>query len=95
MTVLNKYQHGNRKPPDAVNIMRGTQFGNPFIVGRDGDRLDVVEKFRQYLRREIKRRPEFRKAVRSLHGKDLYCCCAPLPCHGDVLEAVAAELNEF
>ena len=49
MAVLNKYHHGNRVPPGAVNIMRGTDFGNPFKVGEDGTRDEVVEKFRSYL----------------------------------------------
>mgnify|MGYP001566276022 CR=1 FL=1 len=28
-------------------------------------------------------------AKRELQGKDLVCWCAPLPCHGDILLAVA------
>jgi len=90
MTVLNKY-HG-RTPPGAVNSMRGGAWGNPFVIGRDGDRAEVVEKYRDWLWARIKADPLFAARVRSLHGKDLVCCCAPRPCHGDVLEKVAAYL---
>jgi hypothetical protein len=93
MTVLNKHHHGGRVPPGAVNIMRGSPWGNPFVVGRDGDRAEVVARYRRWLWREIQARPGFGQLVRELHGRDLCCCCAPLPCHGDVLAAAAAYLS--
>lgn len=92
MAVLNKYHHGNSIPPGAVNIMRGTDFGNPFKVGEDGTRDEVVEKFRSYLWSTIKAEPAFRKKVADLYGRDI-CCCAPANCHGFVLEKAAAWLH--
>lgn len=94
MTVLNKYHHGGQVPPGAVNIMRGTPFGNPFIIGRDGDRVQVIAKFRVHLMFRLNDDVAFRAQVRALHGKDLCCCCAPQACHGDVLERAAAWLHE-
>jgi hypothetical protein len=94
VTVLNKHHHGGRVPPGAINIMRGTPWGNPFVLGRDGDRAEVVGKYRAWLWREIKTRPGFSQLVRELHGKDLCCCCAPAACHGDVLQAAAAYLSD-
>ncbi len=93
MAVLNKYHHGNRVPPGAVNIMRGSPLGNPFVIGCDGDRAEVVEKYRRWLWSELKRNPSFAGEVRALHGRDLCCCCAPAACHGNVLEAAAAWLS--
>lgn len=94
MTVLNKHHLGGRVPPGAVNVMRGTPFGNPFVLGRDGDRAEVVAKYRAWLWERIRTDAVFTAQVRSLHGRDLVCCCAPLACHGDVLEAAAAWLAE-
>lgn len=94
MPVLNKHHHGGRVPPGAVNIMRGTPFGNPFVLGRDGDRAAVVEQYRAHLWQRLRTDPGFAAQVRALHGKDLCCCCAPLACHGDVLERAAAWLQE-
>lgn len=73
---------------------RGGYFGNPFRIGRDGDRETVIAKFEADARRRIEREPEYRERVKALHGKRLFCHCAPLACHGDVLEALAAELEE-
>ena len=93
MAVLNKYHNGNRVPQGSVSIMRGSDFGNPFKVGDDGSRDEVVEKYRVYLWSRIKTEPAFRKKVADLYGRDLCCCCAPANCHGFVLEKAAASLH--
>lgn len=78
--VWNKYDPAC--PPDAVNIMRGTPYGNPFVIGVDGDRAAVITAYRIWLAG----RPELQTRIRKdLRGKDLKCCCAPRACHGDVL----------
>lgn len=92
MAVLNKYHHGGKVPTGAVNIMRGTPFGNPFEIGKAGDRAEVIEKYRHWLWARIKADEAFADQVRQLHGRDLFCCCAPKACHGDVLEKAAAWL---
>lgn len=82
--VLNKYRHGI--PPDAVFIGRPGKWGNPFIIGRDGNRAQVVAKYSAWLAGQ----PELLlQARRELHGRDLVCFCAPLQCHGDVLLEIA------
>ncbi len=78
--VYNKYD-GNA-PPDAVNIMRGSDWGNPFKIGIHGSRAEVIARFEK----EIIPNKDFE----PLRGKDLLCCCAPLPCHGD---SIIAHLN--
>lgn len=93
MAVLNKYHHGGRVPDGAVNIMRGTPFGNPFVIGRDGDRAEVVARFRTWLWARLRDDPAFAEQVRALHGRDVCCCCAPAACHGDVLLKAAAWLS--
>lgn len=74
-------------------LVRDGYFGNPFRTGRDGGRTAAVEKFEIYARARIASDPEWRERVKALHGKRLFCFCAPLPCHADVLERLAAELN--
>lgn len=84
MKVLNKYTHGN--PAGSVNIMRPGKFGNPFAIGRDGNRADVIRKFEAW----INTRPDLISAAKhELKGKDLVCCCAPQACHGDILLRIA------
>lgn len=78
-TVVNK-----RKQKYDVYIGRGSPFGNPFIIGRDGNRAEVIRKYRDYFYKRIED-SEFRDRVLSLKGKVLGCFCKPLPCHGDVI----------
>ena len=94
MAVLNKYHHGNRVPPGAVNVMRGTIFGNPYPVGQEYTREESLALFRIYLWKRIRSEPTFAAQVRALHGQDVCCCCAPLPCHGDILLRAAAWLHD-
>lgn len=95
MAVLNKYHHGNQVPPGAVNIMRGTPWGNPFaIIPGQTTREQAVALYRELLWRRIQTEPGFADKVRALHGRDLCCCCAPLACHGDVLERAAKWLHD-
>ena len=74
-------------PPHAVPIARPTKLGNPFVIGRDGTREEVLAKYEAYLRR----RPDLMARVRELHGKDLLCWCAPLPCNGDIIIRLSCE----
>lgn len=94
MAVLNKHHHGCRVPPGAVDIMRGSEWGNPFVIGRDGDRAAVVAKYRRWLWHRLRTEVGLAGRVLALHGRDLCCCCAPAACHGDVLAAAAAWLAE-
>ncbi len=66
-----------RCPDDAMNIMRGTPYGNPFIIGVHGDREEVCRRFRVEVLPKLDLTP--------LIGKDVMCCCKPKMCHGDDL----------
>ena len=81
--VLNKRVHG--VPQGAVYIGRPSIWGNPFVIGKDGSRDDVIAKYAAYIRA----RPELMKQLHKLAGKDLICWCAPARCHGDVLVELA------
>lgn len=36
-----------RKEKYDVNIGRGSKWGNKFVIGRDGDRGEVIRKYRE------------------------------------------------
>lgn len=75
-------------PPGAIYVGRPTAFGNPFEIGRDGDRARVIERYRLWLAQP--EQAELRDRVRrELRGRDLTCWCAPLPCHADTLLELA------
>ncbi len=82
--VLNK--RTDKIPPEAVYVGRHGKWGNPFIVGEDGGRAEVISQYQVYICNRIAWRDV---DITELKGKDLVCWCAPLPCHADVLLALA------
>lgn len=90
MKVLNKNKISVKECLDGVNIMRGSRWGNPFIIGVDGDREEVVCLFEQYAMWRLCIQPEW---LSPLEGKDVMCCCAPKKCHGDVIVNILENLE--
>lgn len=90
-TTVHNLRRGRPGPGDA-RIDRATAFGNPFAIGRDGDRAGVIAKFERRERERLRTDPARRRAVAALHGKRLWCWCDLLPCHGHVLARLAAGL---
>ncbi|MBS4001977.1 MAG: DUF4326 domain-containing protein [Afipia sp.] len=83
--VLNARRTGRHSTATQVYIGRPSKWGNPFVIGRDGSRADVIAKYRAW----IVAQPELLNALGELRGRDLVCWCAPLACHGDVLRELA------
>ncbi len=75
-------------PNGAVYIGRPGKWGNPYLIGQDGTRRQVIEKYRSWLLAKPKLLAE---AKQELRGKDLVCHCAPKACHGDVLLELANQ----
>ncbi len=73
--------HGN-----AVYVGRPSKFGNPFVIGRDGTRAEVIAKYKQFL---LSKPWLVEAAKKELKGKDLMCWCSPEACHADVLLHIA------
>jgi hypothetical protein len=78
--VMNKYRI-SKMTCNEVYIGRPSKWGNPFVIGRDGSRADVVRKYEQYLLNS----KQLMNSLCELKGKNLVCYCAPQACHGDVL----------
>lgn len=76
--------HCKREKHD-VYIGRSSKWGNPFVVGKDGTREQVIEKYRHWLMTQ----PALLAALPELKGKTLGCWCSPQACHGDVLAELA------
>jgi hypothetical protein len=90
-------RHGDSEPRPKTRVVncrledselligRPSKWHNPFHIGPDGTREEVVAKYRQW----IIRQPRLLRDLRSLRGRVLGCDCPPLPCHGDVLAELA------
>lgn len=92
-TTVHNLRRERMRPGDA-RIDRATAFGNPFVLGGDGTRAEVIARFEARERARVAADPARRAAVAGLHGRRLFCWCAPEPCHGDVLAQLAAEIVE-
>ena len=74
----------------TVLIDRRTKWGNPFRIGRDGTREQVIALYRADLWRRIRLGTITLEDLAELHGMRLACWCDPLPCHGHVTARAAA-----
>lgn len=83
MKVYNKNK--DNIPLDAIYIGRGSKWGNPFIIGIDGNRNEVCDKFEKQILPNLD--------VSELIGKDLICFCKPLRCHGDSIIEKIEKMN--
>ena len=75
----------------AVLIDRRTRWGNPFVVGRDGTREQVIARYRADLWRRIRAGEVAARRARGPQFPPLGLpLCHPRPCHGLVLARAAA-----
>jgi hypothetical protein len=82
--VLNRSK--DNIPAGSVFIGRPSKWGNPFIIGKDGTRTAVIDKYKNW----IMNQPELLNDIKKeLKGKDLVCYCSPKKCHGDILLEIA------
>lgn len=80
-----------KKESYDVYIGRPSKWGNPFSIGKDGSREDVIKKYEEYLLGRL----DLMKALPELKGKVLGCWCTPQACHGDVLVKYVRALQRF
>jgi hypothetical protein len=79
-----------KKEPYDIYIGRPSKWGNKFVIGKDGTREEVVEKYRQW----VLQQPELMASLHELKGKTLACWCSPNACHGDVLAELADIIQD-
>lgn len=70
-----------KKSDYDVYIGRPSKWGNPFSIGKDGTRSEVIAKYRDY----FERNSSLVYQLGELKNKRLGCWCAPQACHGDIL----------
>lgn len=95
INVVNKRKH--RGP--SLYIGRPSSLGNPYVIGEDGDRGEVIAKYETWLSDQYPRNTKVRQSIDEIYhlyksGIDvnLCCWCAPAKCHGDVIKKFVEEL---
>ncbi len=78
---MTKVVHCKSGVPYDIYIGRPSMWGNPFKIGIDGTREEVIEKFEEFYLMN----GWMQAHIGELKGKTLGYYCYPLACHGDVL----------
>jgi len=93
------------QPPEVVNLSRTrdydilidrtTKWGNPYIMGKDGNRDEVCDKHEKWLMQWVLHKKEIIirglsnkwviEHLDELEGLIIACHCYPKRCHGDTL----------
>ena len=81
--VLNCYKAAPEEISQAVFCGRGGPWGNPFVMGKDGTRDEVCDRFEKEVLPDLD--------VSILRGRDLLCFCKPARCHCDSILRKANE----
>jgi hypothetical protein len=100
---MSRVVHCKREPYDLyIGRGPGSVFGNPWVIGPDGSREEVIDRYETWLRTgrgfghpeatETRRRVIL-ASLPELRGKTLGCWCAPQRCHGEVLLALLGEAD--
>lgn len=97
ITVVNKKwlrpKAGLAPDTPVIYVGRPSPLGNPFRVGQDGTREEVIEKYSAWVGTTERSLKELMR-IRDLAKKGdvaLSCWCAPLPCHANVIKSVVEE----
>jgi hypothetical protein len=75
-----------KKEPFDVYIGRPSKWANPFKIGKDGSREEVIQKYRHWI---LANAVLVAQVSTELRGKKLGCSCKPNACHGDILAELA------
>lgn len=79
--VLNLRTATSAEKEGAIYIGRGGPWGNKFIIGKNGDRNEVCDKFEYWVNQP--QQAQLREMARKvLRGRNVLCYCEPERCHG-------------
>ena len=105
--VVNKKHFKGSEGDNEVYIGRatartkGSVLGNPYRIGRDGARGEVIEKYDRWLSWEIAERGDAYRELRRLADiartgeMVLVCWCAPEKCHGEIIKSEIESINRL
>ena len=65
--------------------LKESLFCNPFKIGQDGDRDEVLEKFKNYFYKRLGEDDRFNYELWKLKGRVLACWCVPEKCHCQII----------
>lgn len=91
-TELTKVVNIDKGGKHDIYIGRGSDWGNPYAIGFDGDRDEVIRKYQYDFERDFLK--SSKEDALRLKGKILGCHCKPAACHGDVIVNYLNSLDD-
>lgn len=91
-TKITKVANVDKKENFDVYIGRGSAWGNPYAIGFDGDREEVIRKYKYDFDKDLLKTKKIK--LLELKGKILGCHCKPAACHGDILAEYLNSLDD-
>lgn len=73
--------------------VKSSLFQNPYIIGKDGSRAEVIEKFKVYFYDRINKDEYFKREVLKLNNLVLACWCVPDDCHVRIIKEYIESLE--
>jgi len=100
--LINKTDTGKYSLHHQIYIGRGSVLGNPFRIGKNGSRDEVIAKYRLALWADFKANGSKSRYIRRIlvssalgHNLALVCHCRPKACHGQVILDALDWLGRF
>lgn len=72
---------------------QASPWANPFRIGKDGDRDEVLTKYEEMIRNKLNTDESLVHDLLQLKDKNLGCWCKPERCHGDILLQLIEEYH--
>src|SRR5262249_9551889 len=96
ITIVNRKTYRG----ESIYVGRPSILGNPYRIGLDGNRREVIQLYRRFLWKEIQSgagavHDELHRLAELAKRADLIlsCWCHPLPCHATCLKNCIEYLN--
>jgi len=79
--------------PYDVRVDRKSVLGSPFYLGVESNRQNVMDRYEKHIYKnctqEMKDELSRLYNIYKKYGKlNLFCWCAPLPCHADIIKKI-------
>jgi hypothetical protein len=78
--------------PGDIKADRTTKWGNPFLIGKDGDRETVCNKYEKYIEEQLQSGNLNIRELKRAHR--LGCWCVPKKCHCHTLKTLIEKTTK-
>lgn len=92
--LQNKYHN---PPNKGLSVMRDSIYGNPYQIGSNPDVNKYIERQESVSKYILSLliNAEAIIEIKKLNNNNIFCCCKPALCHGEILTFIANDFSNF